>query len=105
MHCVTSYPVPPEDANLLAIRVLQNLNVTVGYSDHTVGIEAAVLSVALGVRIIEKHFTLDKNFSDFRDHRLSADPKELYQLVERVRNASRLLGEEKKTIQKSETCS
>lgn len=102
MHCVTSYPTPPEEANLLAIKELQNLNVTVGYSDHTVGIEAAVLSVALGSRIIEKHFTLDKNYSDFHDHQLSADPKEFSQLVERVKNASKLLGRSEKTVQKSE---
>ena len=102
MHCVTSYPTPPEEVNLLAIKELQGLKVTVGYSDHTVGIEAAVLSVALGARIIEKHFTLDRNYSDFHDHQLSADPKEFSQLVERVRNASKLLGQDRKTVQKSE---
>jgi N,N'-diacetyllegionaminate synthase len=102
MHCVTSYPTPPEEANLLAIRELQSLNVTIGYSDHTIGIEAAVLSVALGARIIEKHFTIDNNYSDFRDHQLSSDPKEFSQLVERVKNASKLLGSGKKTVQKSE---
>lgn len=102
MHCVTSYPTTVEEANLLAIKELQNLKVTVGYSDHTVGIEAAVLSVALGARIVEKHFTIDKNYSDFHDHQLSADPKEFSQLVERVRNTSRLLGSGKKTVQKSE---
>lgn len=102
LHCVTSYPTSPEEANLQAMNELQNLNVTVGYSDHTVGIEAAVLSVALGARIIEKHFTLDKNYSDFRDHQLSADPKEFAQLVERVRNASTLLGQSSKTVQECE---
>ncbi len=102
MHCVTSYPTPPEEANLLTITELLNLNVTVGYSDHTVGIEAAVLSVALGARIIEKHFTIDKNYSDFHDHQLSADPKEFSQLVKRVKNASKLLGQSEKTVQKSE---
>jgi len=102
MHCVTSYPTLPEEANLLAIRELQSLNVTVGYSDHTIGIEAAVLSVALGARIIEKHFTIDKNYSDFRDHQLSSDPNEFSQLVERVNNASKLLGSGRKTVQNSE---
>jgi N,N'-diacetyllegionaminate synthase len=102
MHCVTSYPVPLEDANLQAIIALRDLSVTVGYSDHTVGIEAAVLSVALGARIIEKHFTLDKNYSDFRDHQLSADPKEFSEMVERVKNISKLLGKSEKTVQKCE---
>lgn len=93
LHCVTSYPTPPEEANLLAIRDLQSLGVTVGYSDHTLGIEAAVLAVALGARVIEKHFTIDKSHSEFRDHQLSADPADLARLVERVREAEVLLGD------------
>ena len=92
LHCVAAYPTPAGEANLLAIRQLQVLGTTVGYSDHTLGIEAAVLSVALGARIIEKHFTLDKNYSEFRDHRLSADPQEMARLVLRVREAAELLG-------------
>jgi len=103
LHCVTSYPAPPQEANLLAIMELRDkLGVTVGYSDHTLGIEAAVLSVALGARIIEKHFTLDKDYSDFRDHQLSADPEELALLVKRVREAVELLGDGKKRLQDSE---
>ncbi len=102
MHCVTSYPVPLEEANLQAITALRDLGVTVGYSDHTVGIEAAVLSVALGARIIEKHFTLNKNYSDFRDHQLSADPKEFSLLIERVKNASKLLDQSTNDLQECE---
>ncbi len=102
LHCVTSYPTALEEANLSAIKELQSLNVTVGYSDHTIGTEAAVLSVALGARIVEKHFTIDKNYSDFRDHQLSADPNEFSQLVERVEIASKLLGQSRKTVQESE---
>lgn len=93
LHCVTSYPVPPAEANLAAIgRLRQESGCTVGYSDHTIGIEAAVLAVALGARVIEKHFTLDKHYSDFRDHQLSADPAELAELVRRVREAVAMLG-------------
>ncbi|MFC1828426.1 N-acetylneuraminate synthase family protein, partial [Thermodesulfobacteriota bacterium] len=92
LHCVSCYPTPPSDANLLAIRSLKQLGTTVGYSDHTLGIDAAVLSVALGARIIEKHFTLDKNFSDYRDHSLSADPTELALLIKKVKTAETLLG-------------
>ena len=102
LHCVTSYPTALEEANLSAIKELQSLNVTIGYSDHTIGTEAAVLSVALGARIVEKHFTIDKNYSDFRDHQLSADPNEFSQLVERVEIASKLLGQSRKTVQESE---
>lgn len=102
LHCVVSYPTPPEEANLLAIQALRALGGTVGYSDHTIGVQAAILSVALGARIIEKHFTVDKNYSAFRDHQLSADPADLEELVQRVREAELLLGEETKRVQTAE---
>lgn len=92
LHCVSSYPTPPEQAGLSAITELKGLGVTVGYSDHTIGIDAAILSVGLGARVIEKHFTLDKNFSDFRDHKLSADPADLTQLISRIRAAESSIG-------------
>lgn len=93
LHCVTSYPTEPDAANLSAIHQLRDLNSVVGYSDHTLGIEAATLSVVMGARIVEKHFTLDKNQSEFRDHQLSADPEEFKQLVDRIALAMRLLGD------------
>lgn len=102
LHCVVSYPTPPEQANLLAIRELAALGVPVGYSDHTLGIDACVLAVALGARIVEKHFTISKTHSSFRDHQLSADPNELADLVRRVREASRLLGDGRKQPQPNE---
>jgi N-acetylneuraminate synthase/N,N'-diacetyllegionaminate synthase len=102
LHCVVNYPTMPADAHLLAIRSLQTLGVTVGYSDHTLGIEAAVLSVALGARIIEKHFTLDHHQSDFRDHQLSAEPSELAELVRRVKQAQALLGAGEKCLRPNE---
>lgn len=92
LHCVTAYPTPLDQAGLGAISAIAKLGVTPGYSDHTLGIEAAVLAVACGARIIEKHFTLDKNLSDFRDHQLSADPAELSVLVSRIRKAEKMLG-------------
>lgn len=92
LHCVSLYPVPPEHADLPAILTLrERLSCEVGYSDHTVGTEASLIAVALGARIVEKHFTLDKAFSEFRDHQLSADPPELRALVEAVRRAELLL--------------
>ncbi|MEX2643697.1 MAG: N-acetylneuraminate synthase family protein [Acetobacterales bacterium] len=105
LHCVSAYPTPPEEANLGAIRDLAGLGCTVGYSDHTIGIEAAVLSVGLGGRIIEKHFTLDKNLSDFRDHKLSADPADLKTLVRRVREAETMIGSAGKQPMASESAS
>jgi len=93
LHCVSSYPTFPESVNLSYISKLKKeISCTIGYSDHTLGIEAAVLSVACGARIVEKHFTLDKNFSDFHDHRLSADPNEIKELVRRIRIAEKMLG-------------
>jgi N-acetylneuraminate synthase/N,N'-diacetyllegionaminate synthase len=102
LHCVVNYPTAAADAHLLAIRSLQTLGVTAGYSDHTLGIEAAVLAVALGARIVEKHFTLDKHQSDFRDHQLSADPGEFAELVKRVKQAEILLGSGDKRCRPSE---
>jgi sialic acid synthase SpsE len=103
LHCVSSYPVPAEQANLLAIPFLaENFDCTIGYSDHTRGINAALLAVGLGARLIEKHFTLDKQFSDFRDHQLSADPPEMRTLVQAVAQASLMLGKSEKKIQPCE---
>src|SRR5690606_970215 len=88
LHCVASYPTPPEQANLGAIAALRAHfpAAVVGYSDHTLGITAATYAVAAGARIVEKHFTLDKNHSDFRDHQLSADPAEMARLVASIRD-------------------
>ncbi|GIX47106.1 MAG: hypothetical protein KatS3mg131_1317 [Candidatus Tectimicrobiota bacterium] len=105
LHCVSSYPVPPAQANLRAIATLAarlRPPLVVGYSDHTLGLDAALLAVALGARLIEKHFTLDKQFSDFRDHHLAADPPEMRELVKRLRQAEALLGTGEKTVQPAE---
>ena len=98
LHCVSAYPVEIQDANLRAISTLSNKfsdKLSVGYSDHTLGVEAATLAVALGARIIEKHFTLDRNYSDFRDHQLSADPDMMKQLVNQIRDCETFLGDGK----------
>lgn len=101
LHCVSSYPVPNEQANLASIKYLKEMfpDSVVGYSDHTIGITAAVLSVIAGARIVEKHFTLDKNYSDFRDHKLSADPKEMSLMVKKIREAEKILGKNDKKPQ------
>jgi N,N'-diacetyllegionaminate synthase len=104
LHCVSSYPVPNEQINLASIIYLKKMfpKIVVGYSDHSLGIDAAVLSVMAGARIIEKHFTLDKNFSDFRDHKLSANPEELRLMVKKIRKADKMLGKEEKKKQNCE---
>ena len=94
LHCVSSYPVPIGQENLGAILELGKTfpNITIGYSDHTLGIEAGKLSVAAGARIVEKHFTLNKTHSNFRDHQLSADPNEMSNLVKAIREVEIQIG-------------
>ena len=104
LHCVSSYPVPMNQANLLMIKKLSKRykNINIGYSDHTLGIDAACCAVALGAKIIEKHFTLDKNFSDYRDHQLSAEPDEMKLLVKKVRDIQKLMSPNQPDIQPCE---
>lgn len=103
LHCVSSYPVEDLEANLLSIKFLkEKYKINIGYSDHTLGIEASIVATALGAQIIEKHFTIDKNFSSFRDHALSADTPEMIQLVKSVRRVTKMLGNFEKKISKSE---
>ncbi len=98
LHCVSAYPTPLGEANLLAIPTLKQAfpHLTVGYSDHTLGIEAALLAACLGARIIEKHFTLDKNRTAFRDHALSAEPQELGRLAAFLHSLDAILGDGEK---------
>jgi sialic acid synthase SpsE len=103
LHCVSSYPVPDHQVNLNSIPFLiENLKCTIGYSDHSLGIEASIASVALGARIIEKHFTIDKKYSNFRDHSLSADPIEMKNLVSSIRRLEPMIGDKNKLIQSCE---
>ena len=103
LHCVTAYPVEYQYANLKAIETLRNnFDVVVGYSDHTLGVNAAISSVSLGARIIEKHFTKNKNQSEFRDHKISADPDEFSKMVKSIRDVELMLGSGEKIIQNPE---
>jgi sialic acid synthase SpsE len=103
-HCVSDYPVSFEEANLLSIKFLkEKLPLTIGYSDHTIGKEASLLAVSLGAKIIEKHFTLSNNFSKFRDHKISLNPRDMEQLVISIRKAELMLGKESKKIQRGES--
>ena len=92
---MTSYPVLDTQANMNRINKLKHKfpKAIIGYSDHTIGLESACLAVSMGARIIEKHFTIDKNFSEFRDHQLSADPIELKDLVERIRKIEMMMSD------------
>lgn len=92
MHCTTDYPTSAEDVNLRAMLTLKNaFQLPVGYSDHTLGFEAAVAAVAMGAVCIEKHITLDKNLMG-PDHKASMEPMEFSEYVAHIRNTERLLG-------------
>lgn len=102
LHCNTQYPTPMEDVNLQVIPELKKkLNVSVGYSDHTQGIEVSIAAVALGADIIEKHFTLDHNMSG-PDHKASLEPIELKCMIKAIRNIETALGTNQKLVTNSE---
>jgi N,N'-diacetyllegionaminate synthase len=86
LHCNTEYPTPMEDVNLKAmISIGEKLGVNVGYSDHTLGIEVPIAAVAMGAKVIEKHFTLDNKLPG-PDHRASLEPNALNDMVSAIRN-------------------
>ncbi len=92
LHCVSGYPTPVEQANLLTISTMQQqFDSLIGLSDHTLGTAAAVTSVALGARIIEKHVTLDRAMGGV-DADFSLEPKALQQLVQDCHSAFYALG-------------
>ncbi len=92
LHCNTEYPTPIEDANLLAMAAMKRaLNIKVGYSDHTPGIEPALAAAALGAVVIEKHFTLDRNMEG-PDHKASLEPGELKAMAIGIRKIEKALG-------------
>ena len=102
LHCNTDYPTRYEDVNLSAMNTIgKRLNVTVGYSDHTPGIEIPIAAAALGARVIEKHFTLDRNMAG-PDHKASLEPFELKKMVHSIRNIEKALGHGIKEPSKSE---
>ena len=93
LKCTSAYPTPPEQANLATISEIANrFNVMAGFSDHTLGIVAPVLSVAYGARIIEKQFILDKSDGGIDSH-FSLDEREFQEMVDAVRIAEKMIGE------------
>jgi N,N'-diacetyllegionaminate synthase len=92
MHCVSVYPTPVESASLRKISELRRrFRLPVGFSDHTDGVEAAIISVGLGSCVFEKHFTLDRGRRG-PDHRFSADPSKMSAYVRMIRTAEKALG-------------
>ena len=102
LHCNTEYPTPMGDVNLLAmLTIKKELGVDIGYSDHTLGIEVPIAAVALGAKVIEKHFTLDKTMEG-PDHKASLDPQELIDMVKGIRNIEMAMGSSEKVASPSE---
>ncbi len=102
LHCVSNYPCTPQSLNLNTLSTLKNaFNIPVGFSDHSLGNEATIISIAKGAIVIEKHFTLDKSFSG-PDHEASSTPKEFKSLVKAIRLSEIILGDSRKVCQEEE---
>ena len=104
LHCNTEYPTPMKDVNLKAMLSIQKtFDVQIGYSDHTLGIEVPIAAVAMGAKIIEKHFTLDRSLPG-PDHAASLEPDELKEMVKAIRNIEAAIsGDGEKVPSQSET--
>lgn len=97
LHCVSIYPLPDEQVNLLAITTMQNKwpDIMIGYSDHSIGEEACLAAVGLGAKVIEKHFTMDVSQVP-GDHILSLDPSQMKSMVEKIRRIQVMFGKGEK---------
>lgn len=93
LHCVSDYPAAVEDSNLSAMKTMEMaFGLPVGLSDHTLGIEIPIAAVALGAKVIEKHFTLDRDMKG-PDHNASLEPPELKTMVKAIRNVEKAMGD------------
>ena len=102
LHCTSDYPAPVKDVNLLAIHTMASeFKKVIGYSDHTTGIEVSIAAVAVGARIIEKHFTLDRSLPG-PDHKASLEPDEFSALVKAIRKVEQSMGDGFKRCMPSE---
>ena len=102
LHCVSNYPCNINNINLNVIKTLsKKFGYPVGYSDHSNSDYPAMISIALGAKVIERHFTLNKKSSG-PDHKASSDPKDLLEYVNKIRLAEKILGSYKKKVQKEE---
>ena len=103
LQCTGNYPAPINEANLKAMQAIsETCDVITGYSDHVIDSHIAIAAVALGARVYEKHFTLDKKMTG-PDHRASIDPDELKSLITAIRDVELSMGDGVKRIMSSET--
>lgn len=101
LYCVSLYPTPPEKANLARIEWLRRFTTNVGYSDHTLGVEAAQIAVAMGAKVIEKHFTLKKDPHNVFSQ-ISALPEGLKAICDFARQYEVLYGEKEAKLSDEE---
>jgi N,N'-diacetyllegionaminate synthase len=104
LHCVSKYPCPPEELNLGTIKHFQKKYPTliIGFSDHSVGIDSALAAVVMGARIIEKHFSFDREHWG-SDHKVSLLPEELKKLVDGTRMLEKSMGVQENLLQEGES--
>ncbi len=103
LHCVSNYPADPADVNLRAMDTMRvAFGYPIGYSDHTLGISVGIGAVAMGARVVEKHFTLDRELPG-PDHRASLEPSELKELISGIRTVEKALGTGRKVPVESES--
>jgi N-acetylneuraminate synthase/N,N'-diacetyllegionaminate synthase len=103
LHCVSAYPAPLEEANVLSVPYLkERFGLTTGYSNHVVELEAVLAAVALGAQLIEVHVTDQKHGRTFRDHAMSLEPAELTAMIQSIRRIKASLGSMGKAPQSSE---
>lgn len=103
MHCVSAYPAPIEQANILSIPFLkERYGLRVGYSNHVIGMNACLAAVALGADVIEVHFTDCKEGREFRDHALSFDQDDLKTFIQTANEIRKSLGKYNKEVQSCE---
>ena len=102
MQCTTAYPAPYTEINLNTIATLRSrFKLNIGFSDHSLGVQASIAAVALGAKVIEKHLTLSKKMQG-PDHKASLDPKEFKFMVQSIKIVEETLGSKIKKITKSE---
>lgn len=102
LHCTSLYPAPPDSLNLRSIQFLKDrYGLNVGFSDHSLGVEASVAAVSLGAKVIEKHITLSKKLKG-PDHLFALEPYELCEFVKAIRNIEAALGEYTKKVERRE---
>ena len=102
LHCISNYPCSDKSINLAVIpKISKIFNTSVGFSDHSNNNVASIMSVSLGAKVIEKHFTLDRTLEG-PDHKASYEPEKFKKYVTNIRKAEIILGKDKKKVQKEE---